>query len=158
MRQDFGSIGGHSIRIPNDDISSFEINNKRALGRGANGKVLSCVVKLPGIGEVSCAVKKIIINSQNRSSREIKLLTYLSPPNIINFYHARTVKTQNDTQLFIYMELMECNARKFINDFKIHVSKETREYVFEMFYFLINVAKGLVYLHSRNVIHRDGML
>lgn len=126
------------------------------MGRGATGKVVQCTVNLPITGKIDCAVKKVVLqNNQDRTVREINLLTYLTHPNIIRFYNARILKNSTETSIFIYMELMDCNARKFISDFKSQITKETREYVFELLFFLINVARGISYLHSKNIIHRD---
>ena len=154
QRQEFGSIGAHSVR--NTASHVIQCQDKRLLGRGASGKVFSCMAKLPGLGNTICAVKKVPLINNRVPDRELKLLTYVSHPNIINLYHSCIEKNKHEESfMLLYMELMNCNARSFIQKFKQSIMKNTKEYIYELLYFLINVAKGLVYLHSRNCIHRD---
>ncbi|KAG2392473.1 hypothetical protein C9374_012725 [Naegleria lovaniensis] len=156
-QQSFGTIGGHSQKGLATDLSKLQYKEKKLLGRGASGKVFSCVVYIPEKGETVCAVKKVPLSFDNVNfERELKLLNYLSHPNIIQLYHAALVKNKHGEHcLHMFMELMDCNARKFINDFKANYMNQPKYYVYELLFFLSNVANGLNYLHLRGCVHRD---
>nr|CAG4710097.1 unnamed protein product [Naegleria fowleri] len=157
-QQSFGSIGGHSQKGFATDLSKLQYKEKKLLGRGASGKVFSCVVYIPEKGETVCAVKKVPLTFDNNCNfeRELKLLNYLSHPNIIQLYHATLIKNKHGEHcIHMFMELMDCNARKFINDFKANYMIHPKYYVYELLFFLSNVANGLNYLHLRGIVHRD---
>ncbi|XP_022876022.1 mitogen-activated protein kinase homolog NTF3-like [Olea europaea var. sylvestris] len=133
----------------------FEIDTKyvpiKPIGRGAYGIVCSSVNR-----ETSekVAIKKIYNAFENRidalrTLRELKLLRHLRHENIIALKdvmlpnHKRSFK-----DVYLVYELMDTDLHQIIKSSQTLSNDHCQ-------YFLFQLLRGLKYLHSANILHRD---
>jgi mitogen-activated protein kinase 1/3 len=135
--------------------STFCVERKyeliKQIGLGAYGVVCSCLDKKANI---KVAVKKVpnafddLIDAK-RILREIKLLSFFDHENIISLLDVP--KPPNKTgynDIYIVTDLMETDLHRVIYS-KQELSDEHIQY------FLYQIVRGLLYIHSTNVAHRD---
>ena len=119
-------------------------DNCHFLGSGAQGGVIS--TKWMGI---PCARKEF--NSKEYEPyflKEASILARLKHPRIVNFYCCGNSEEKGDR--FIAMELMEKSLSKLIYDQgEVHFSP------FVTIDIMIQIARGMCYLHSQGIAHRD---
>ncbi|KAJ3392903.1 hypothetical protein HDU92_008125 [Lobulomyces angularis] len=129
----------------NTTINDFIVNSE--LGRGAFGIVYSAIRKSDGR---KVAIKKIDKekmrrnNVLNRVLSEIKIHSSLSHPSIIRLLAVFT----NEQYIFMVMEIGTIDLYRYIDENGPITEKQLRP-------LLKDLIDGLLYLHSKNIIHRD---
>ncbi|XP_047327779.1 mitogen-activated protein kinase homolog NTF3-like [Impatiens glandulifera] len=135
--------------------SLFELDTKyvpiKPIGRGAYGIVCSSINKET---DEKVAIKKIHNVFENRidalrTLRELKLLRNLRHENVISLkdvmlpVHKRTFK-----DVYLVYELMDTDLHQIIKSSQSLTNDHSQ-------YFLFQLLRGLKYLHSANILHRD---
>lgn len=136
--------------------TTFEVDTRyeyiKLIGRGAYGVVVSAKDKKKG---VKVAIKKVhnafedLIDAK-RIVREIKLLSFFDHENIISLldvvkpYEGRT----GFEDIYIITDLMETDMHRVVYS-RQELSDEHIQY------FVYQVLRGILYMHSALVIHRD---
>lgn len=119
-------------------VESTELEYQKKLGSGSFGEVYSASWK-----KTPVAVK--ILSSHLEDKQEFKseydFLQKLSHPNIVQFYGIVT-----DVKVGIVLELMEDSLEKY------NISNTPKEQCLK---FVMDVARGLHYLHGKKIIHRN---
>ncbi|KAF5943009.1 hypothetical protein HYC85_020651 [Camellia sinensis] len=133
----------------------FEIDTKyvpiKPIGRGAYGIVCSSINRETN---EKVAIKKIHNVFDNRidalrTLRELKLLRHLRHENVIALkdvmmpIHRRTFK-----DVYLVYELMDTDLHQIIKSSQALMNDHCQ-------YFLFQLLRGLKYLHSANILHRD---
>jgi len=139
---------------PADGKSTFRIPTHMELvkkvGSGAYGIVAS--FKDTRTGE-KLAVKKITsafgdLVDGKRILREVKLLRQLDHDNIIRILDMYPPKSPDFEDIYIVTDLMETDLHRVIYS-KQPLTEEHHQY------FVHQILRGLVYLHSASIVHRD---
>jgi serine/threonine protein kinase len=123
----------------------------KKIGHGAYGVVVAANDKLGG-GKV--AIKKIsnafedLIDAK-RIVREIRLLKYLNHENIVSIKNILQPPSRiNYEDIYIVTELLETDLHRVIYS-RQELSDDHLQY------FLYQLLRGLLFMHSANIIHRD---
>ncbi len=125
----------------------------KELGRGGNGVAFQCINAL---GET--VVAKIYIPPDNRDldsqslarfEREIKLSTTLQHPNVIRALASGVLRVGAYSLPFYTMPLAPKTLTDFIKPWK---DADDLAILFRLF---LKAARGVVFLHSNGVVHRD---
>lgn len=131
----------HVREALNVDVNVAELLQDRVLlGEGAFGKVY----QVQWLG-MQCAVKQI--GGKTAIDEEVKILSKLHHPNIIQLYGY----SLDQGTLYLIMELMEKTLGEYIDQknegapFSLHVALDC----------MLQIAKGMRYLHSKGMAHRD---
>lgn len=135
--------------------TSFTVDERyqfiKQIGHGAYGVVVSALDKTTNrkvaIKKVSKAFEDLI--DAKRILREIKLLSYFDHENVISLLDIE--KPANKTgyeDIYIITDLMETDLHRVIYSRQELTDDHVQ-------YFLYQLLRGLVYLHSAGVIHRD---
>jgi len=135
--------------------STFVVYDKyefiKQIGHGAYGVVCSAVDKTTGH---KIAIKKVpnafddLIDAK-RILREIKLLRFFDHENVISLIDV--IKPEAKTgfnDIYIVFDLMETDLHRVIYS-KQELSDEHIQY------FVYQILRGMLYIHSANVMHRD---
>jgi len=136
--------GKTKFRVP----SYLEIHKK--VGSGAYG----CVVAFKdNNSKRNVAVKKITnayadVIDGKRILREIKLLRGFDHENVIRILDMYPPEQPDHDDIYIVTDLMETDLHRVIYS-KQPLSDEHAQY------FIYQILRGLLYLHSANVVHRD---
>mmetsp|Transcript_41883 Transcript_41883/g.110939 ORF Transcript_41883/g.110939 Transcript_41883/m.110939 type:complete len:382 (-) Transcript_41883:128-1273(-) len=122
----------------------------KRLGSGAYGTVASFKDPLKG---KKLAVKKITdafhdVIDGKRILREIKLMRALSHENVIGILDMYPPDGTDFDDIYMVLELMETDLHRVIYS-KQALNDQHNQY------FTYQILRGLLYLHSANVIHRD---
>lgn len=136
--------------------TDFEVSMRykppiRPIGRGAYGVV--CALKDSLTGE-EVAIKKIGNAFDNRidakrTLREIKLLRHMDHENVITITDIiRPPTRENFNDVYIVYELMDTDLHQIIRSNQLLTEDHCQ-------YFLYQILRGLKYIHSANVLHRD---
>ncbi len=146
------------------NINKLSIKEKKLIGKGSYGEVYNGKYFY---GDVSIAIKKILINNEKSINREVKILNKLKHPNVPIFYGIlgletlqnspiKNLKTKNkSTSTNTYTTLFS-----FINEliegpnFKDYYSNKNISNL-SLILLLLNFTNILIYCHSMNIIHRD---
>mmetsp|Transcript_76577 Transcript_76577/g.155441 ORF Transcript_76577/g.155441 Transcript_76577/m.155441 type:complete len:403 (+) Transcript_76577:105-1313(+) len=127
--------------------------NLRPIGKGAYGLVCSAEDKLTGR---KVAIKRVgnvfqdLIDAK-RILREIKLLRHLGRhENVVELMDLMTgpPETQNFKHLYLVTQLYECDLERIVTSSQRLTDSHAQ-------YFIYQVLRGLKYIHSANVLHRD---
>ncbi|XP_067937684.1 extracellular signal-regulated kinase 2-like [Watersipora subatra] len=122
---------------------------KKRLGKGAYGIVWKAVDRRTG--EV-VAVKKIFDAFRNptdaqRTFREIMFLQEFGDhPNIVKLHNV--IRAENDKDIYLVFEFMDTDLHNVVKRGSILKEIHKRYIMYQLF-------KGMHYMHSGNVIHRD---
>lgn len=133
------------------EVSSKYVPPLRPLGRGAYGLVCSAVNKETN---EEVAIKKIGNAFDNtidakRTLREIKILRHMDHENIIAIKDiVRPPKREGFNDVYIVYELMDTDLHQIIRSDQPLNDDHCQ-------YFLYQLLRGLKYVHSANVLHRD---
>jgi predicted outer membrane repeat protein len=134
------------------DSSDITLEKGRILGRGAEGFVVRgkfngavCAVKVITLG-LTMAERKSIVSD---ATREVKLLQQLHHPHIVQLYGLSVRYTSMETKLMLVMECCKCSLKDQLSDGAIHITPV------QVLSFLLDVCRGMLYLHSHDFIHRD---
>jgi serine/threonine protein kinase len=160
-RGDFQSYGGNSVR---GLLSQFQLQTKntskmRELGVGASGIVYAANVVTADSKVIPVAVKAVDTSVFDREVflHELDLLQYVTHPHVIKYYMNQNemlvINGVQQKRLCMYMELMDMSADSFMKNAMTNYS--TFRYIREVMYILLGTARGLRYLHSRKITHRD---
>ncbi|CAL9059966.1 mitogen-activated protein kinase kinase kinase 5 isoform X1 [Musa acuminata AAA Group] len=123
----------------------------KLIGSGTFGNVYEATNRHTG---ALCAMKEVnIIPDDVKSAecirqleQEIKFLSQFKHPNIVQYYGSETI----DDQLYIYLEYVHPGSiNKYVRQ---HCGAMTESVVRN---FTRHILKGLAYLHSKNIMHRD---
>ncbi|KAE9600111.1 putative mitogen-activated protein kinase CMGC-MAPK family [Lupinus albus] len=135
--------------------SLFEIDTKyvpiKPIGRGAYGIVCSSVNRETN---EKVAIKKIQNAFENRidalrTLRELKLLTHLQHVNVISLKDIMMpVHRKSFKDVYLVYELMDTDLHQIIKSSQALSNDHCQ-------YFLFQLLRGLKYLHSANILHRD---
>ncbi|KXZ43541.1 hypothetical protein GPECTOR_87g403 [Gonium pectorale] len=124
---------------------------KEVIGKGSYGVVCSAVDNFTG---EKVAIKKITnvfehVSDATRIVREIKLLRLLKHPDIVDIKHIMLPPSPKDFKdIYVVFELLETDLHQVIkaND---DLTPEHHQF------FLYQMLRGLKYIHSAKVFHRD---
>ena len=123
----------------------------RLIGRGAYGSVFAAKDKLTG---KEVAVKRMcrIFESEldaKRCLREVKILSALNHENITNLVNICAAPTYEEFHaIVLIIDLMDTDMYQIINSGQPLLVDHHR-------YFIYQILRGLKYLHSANILHRD---
>lgn len=133
----------------------FEIDTKyvpiKPIGRGAYGVVCSSINKETN---EKVAIKKIHNAFENRvdalrTLRELKLLRHLRHDNVIALKDVMLpAHPKNFKDVYLVYELMDTDLHQIIKSSQALTNDHCQ-------YFLFQLLRGLKYLHSANILHRD---
>ncbi|KAB5568213.1 hypothetical protein DKX38_002006 [Salix brachista] len=133
----------------------FEIDTKyvpiKPIGRGAYGIVCSSVNRET---TEKVAIKKIHNAFENRvdalrTLRELKLLRHLLHKNVIALKDVMMpVQRRSFKDVYLVYELMDTDLHQIIKSSQALTNDHCQ-------YFLFQLLRGLKYLHSANILHRD---
>ncbi|KAI6172761.1 Protein kinase domain-containing protein [Aphelenchoides besseyi] len=145
------------------DANRLEFNEEDLLGAGAFGSVYRGKLKIDGDVTIPVAVKKLEIEPPSDEKQqawiaEMEVLQVVSHPNVACFYGFCYDEKQENTMLAL--ELMNCGA---LADFLrvtnqiVSVNREFKISTNEQVDFLVQIARGMSYLHSLDppIIHGD---
>ena len=149
--------------IPSNQDQGFIVGSRfcdlRPLGFGGGGTIFSAV---DSECDKSVAIKKISLSNQKRCQhalREVRILRKLQHENIVKIYdilhpdaeeaHPKVdcSETINSTSLYLVQELLDTDLHNVIKS-GILSKEHTRLFMYQLL-------RGLKYLHSSNVLHRD---
>jgi len=138
-----------SISFPPDLQRKYQIT--RELGQGAYGIV--CAAKNIQTGQ-EVAIKKVtkIFDKPilaKRALRELKLLVHFNGhENITSIIDMDIANTEDYNEIYLGEELMEADLHQIIRSEQPLTDAHYQ-------YFIYQVCRGLKYIHSANVLHRD---
>lgn len=135
--------------------TSFTVDERfeviKQIGLGAYGVVISCLDKKTNS---KVAIKKVpnafedLIDAK-RILREIKLLKFFDHENIISLIDvAKPEARVGYNDIYIITDLMETDLHRVIYS-KQELTDEHIQY------FIYQILRGILYMHSANVVHRD---
>ncbi|CBK24317.2 Protein kinase [Blastocystis hominis] len=120
----------------------------RAVGKGTFGIVYEA--EECGTGRI-VAVKKVF-QDKNYKNRELQMMKLLSHPNVVTLYNSFYSQTEAGEYLHLVMEYIPDNLyrynRRFVRAHTLLPLIYVKLYTYQMF-------KGLAYIHSRGICHRD---
>ena len=134
---------------------SFDLNGTdyaacKNIGSGTYGIVCSAVNNRTG---ERVAIKKVLNVCENsilarRTYREMKVLQHFRHDNVIRIREILAPRDLNFSNLYFVFDLMESDLHQVIRSSQPLTDEHVR-------YFLYQILRGLKYIHSANVIHRD---
>ena len=132
----------------NIDGSGYEKQQK--IGSGTYGIVYSAVAQQTG---QLVAVKKVCNIFDNlilarRTYREIKILRHFQHDNVIRIRDILQPKETLFSDIYLVFDRMDADLHQVIRSHQELTDDHVR-------YFLYQILRGLKYIHSANVIHRD---
>ncbi|KAL0479062.1 hypothetical protein AKO1_007888 [Acrasis kona] len=128
-----------------------DLQDKQEIGSGGYGKVYK--VTLSGFNPpVQLALKVVQMGTmlqqeRDKAAEELDLLRYMRHKNVIALRYGCIHKLD----MYMFMDLMDSNLHDFIHNNIDHGSYFERECI----YALLGSARGIAYLHGKNLIHRD---
>ncbi len=142
----------YSKKKRNDNLENNYSNNfieVENIGNGSYGSVYKVYHKYE---KNLYAIKKVHITNEllkvnTDIFREIQLFSKLNHKNIVRYYSSWL--NDNNSTLYIQMELCESTFRDYLNNIKQDESIEKRIFYFKQ------IVEGIKYLHDNNIIHRD---
>jgi len=132
----------------NIDGSAYE--KRRKIGSGTYGIVYSAVDQRTG---QHVAVKKVCNVFDNlilarRTYREVKILRHFQHDNVICIRDILRPTEKLFSDIYLVFDLMDTDLHQIIHSRQEITDEHVR-------YFLYQILRGLKYIHSANVIHRD---
>ena len=140
--------GGHLVEVD----AQVGWGSSRLIASGAYGSVeettwfgLPCAMKVQGLDER-------LENGDKTFKREVAILASVNHPNVVKFICC--CRKQEERKCFIAMELLDTSLEELIKEvsnggtrtpFPIQVAMDI----------ILQIAKGMSYLHEKNITHRD---
>jgi serine/threonine protein kinase len=121
-----------------------EIYKNHLLGK-SNFPVFAAKLHMQNLNTVEAAAKQISLFKFN--IQEVRYLTLLHHPNIIQFYGITKRRTQH--VYYIIMDRMDCDAYTY---FEQNPDKESDTQAIKMFSEITNASN---YIHQKDLVHRD---
>ena len=123
----------------------------KQIGLGAYGVVCSCYDKKENrnvaIKKVGNAFEDLV--DAKRIVREIKLLRYFDHDNIVSLYDIPKPPSRTGfNDIYIISDLMETDLHRVIYSRQDLTDDHIQ-------YFIYQILRGVLYMHSANIIHRD---
>ncbi|OJT06386.1 Mitogen-activated protein kinase SLT2/MPK1 [Trametes pubescens] len=122
----------------------------RELGSGAYGFVISAADDISGepvaIKMVTRALEKVAL--AKRVLREITLLRHFAHENITGLIDVDCSPDLSEMHVYIFMEPMEADLHQIIKSGQALTNEHVQ-------YFVYQVLRGMKYIHSASVVHRD---
>lgn len=152
-----GSKEGREFHQVTISGTLFEVEtryqNLKAVGQGSYGIVCSAE---DSVTKKKVAIKKVTDAFQDlidakRILREVKLLRHLGDhENVIGLVDINLMPphTLDFKDIYIITELMECDLDRIVSSNQPLSDQHAQ-------YFLYQILRGLKYIHSANVLHRD---
>ena len=135
--------------IPKDELKTSKI----ILGSGSFG-----VVKKGSWNFTPVAIKSMPYLQNNENDMDIKkevlLLSKVRHENIVSFMGVCIEPNAFIPMIYIVMEYFECDSLWHVL-FDAEVSQEHKLDLTDKNYISFQILKGVAYLHSRNILHRD---
>nr|XP_043612579.1 mitogen-activated protein kinase 9-like [Erigeron canadensis] len=131
------------------EASRYQV--QEVIGKGSYGVVGSAIDTHTG---EKVAIKKINdvfehVSDATRILREIKLLRLLKHPDIVEIKHIMLPPSRREFKdIYVVFELMECDLHQVIRANDDLTPQHCQ-------FFLYQLLRGLKYIHSANVFHRD---
>lgn len=123
----------------------------KVIGRGAYGIVLAATDKATGRDVAVKRVERIFdsILDAKRILREIRCLSTLKHENITNLIEVSAAPNfESFHAIIVVMDLMDTDMYQIINSGQPLLKDHHR-------YFIYQILRGLKYIHSANILHRD---
>eukprot|EP00026_Physarum_polycephalum_P013127 Phypoly_transcript_13499.p1 GENE.Phypoly_transcript_13499~~Phypoly_transcript_13499.p1 ORF type:complete len:187 (+),score=17.56 Phypoly_transcript_13499:35-595(+) len=133
------------VERPSEFLGKYQVGD--SIGHGAFGKVYRALNVETGDFIAIKQIEKAVIQAEHLPGvlRECELLRTLNHPNIVTFIDSH----ETDEYLFYVMEYVEGGSiSKLVKKFGPFPESLLAHYISQ-------VLKGLQYLHSQGVIHRD---
>jgi hypothetical protein len=152
-----GSFTGNPSKAPfvRGWLRPIDVNNdvydRNQIGSGGYGKVFSVVIPHEDT-YIRQAMKVVNLSmmtkiERDKAAEELDLLRYIRHRHVTALRYGCI----DDMNMYIFMDLMDLNFHDFI-----HNNKDIGPYFErEMIFTLLGAARGIAYLHSKNLIHRD---
>lgn len=120
----------------------------REMGSGAYGYVISAVDEVSGEPVAIKMVNRVTqkIQLAKRALRELTLLRHFSHENITGLIDVDI--SPNHDEIYIFMEPMEADLHQIIKSGQTLTVEHVQ-------YFVYQILRGLKYIHSASVVHRD---
>lgn len=139
----------HDVKF---DLEGTDYRACQTIGSGTYGVVCSALQHSTG---KQVAIKKILNIFENcvlakRTLRELKILRHFNHENVIRILDILKLKEDSESlcDVYLVMDLMETDLYQIIRSKQVLTDDHIR-------YFVYQIACGLKYIHSANVIHRD---
>jgi serine/threonine protein kinase len=159
----------HWIRTKQDGDAQSDIFNVeersltclRSCGRGAFASVskgtwlgVKCAKKVFSIDTEDSGSPKSFVDLEGEFKQEVSMLARLNHPNIVKFLAHGKCMEKSKWERFIVMELMERSLHDVIEEFSCRGRQVPFRYC-EAIDIMLQVAKGMHYLHMQELAHRD---
>jgi serine/threonine protein kinase len=123
------------------------LRERRLLGEGSYGRVF----KVQWLG-MPCALKQVVTaDADEVVPEEVKILSKIFHPNIIQlygyFYERGT--------LYLIMELMDETLSDYVTSKEWSHLQSSPDFLLVALDIMLQIAKGVRYLHSKGMVHRD---
>lgn len=128
----------------------LKIDKKHIVNQGSFGSIYLGKIKA-GITHYDVAVKEIPIAQQVTVElviREVRLMTRLNHVNVLKCFGAFIEEEKNRKVAYIALDYMKRG------DLHTYLQENTFD-IRQKIDFLIQIARGMDYIHSKNIIHRD---
>jgi len=150
VREEYDRQGYHSLMSSFGKVFHVEKRWKliREMGSGAYGFVISAADEISGEPVAIKMVTRVFEKVQlaKRALREITLLRHFSHENITGLIDVDC--SPNLDEIYIFMEPMEADLHQIIKSGQSLTNEHVQ-------YFVYQILRGLKYIHSASVVHRD---
>jgi hypothetical protein len=153
-KSDKNNIIIYNKKKKNENLDNNYNNNFIELDNIGNGSYGSVYKVYHKYEKNLYAIKKVhitneLIKDNTDIFREIQLFSKLNHKNIVRYYSSWLDDYDNNSTLYIQMELCESTFRDYLNNIREDESIEKRIFYFNQ------IVEGIKYLHDNNIIHRD---
>jgi serine/threonine protein kinase len=150
-----GEKASGRARIRSDCRIDYEtLNFQKIIGKGGEGVVwkgewVGCDVAIKVIAvENGCGVESQL-SLNDKLYQEVRIYQALRHPHVVLFYGVAVKHEKESFELATVIELLQCSLKDFL---QVQSNKISVVQTLEV---LIQVEKGMRYLHGRGVLHRD---
>jgi len=143
----------HNLQMSASDSFNIEgsgYEKQKKLGSGTYGIVYSAVDhrtrQLVAVKKVANVFDNLIL--ARRTYREIKILRHFHHDNVIRICDILRPQEKLFSDIYLVFDLMDTDLHQVVHSRQEITNEHVR-------YFLYQILRGLKYIHSANVIHRD---